>query len=120
MTGALPGHGLPGGTWDAGTYTIVLSSVANQGIGNLSDGFFAPQVLGLPVPSNFTCQVGAPGYQGSPAIIPVDQPFCDALVPGLNVDTAADLSGVPEPGSLSLGLLGALFFIAKRVSTSWN
>ena len=54
----------PGGIWSAGTYTAVLSTFANPGIGNLSDGFFAEQVLGLSPPSNFTCQVGAPGYQG--------------------------------------------------------
>lgn len=60
----------PGGIWAAGTYTVVLSIFANPGIGNLSDGFFAEQVLGLTPPSNFTCQVGAPGYQGNPPTVP--------------------------------------------------
>lgn len=116
----------PGGLWSAGTYTVVLSTFANPGIGNLPDGFFAEQVLGLPVPGNFTCQVGAPGYQGNPPTIPVDQPFCDEFSPGVqrtgnwaldivNVDSATGPSGVPEPGSLTLGLLGSLFLLAKRV-----
>lgn len=114
----------PGGTWDAGTYTVVLSTFANPGIGNLSDGFFASQVLGLPVPSNFTCQIGSPGYQGSPATAPVDGAFCDEWSPGvqrtghwaldiLNVDSATEQSAVPEPASLSLALLGGLVFLAK-------
>jgi hypothetical protein len=116
----------PGGVWDAGTYTVVLSTVANPGIGNLADGFFAQQVLGFSVPTNYSCQIGAPGYQGSPAIIPVDQPFCDALAPGvqrsggwaldiLNVDSATELASAPEPGSLSLGLLGGVLILARRV-----
>jgi hypothetical protein len=114
----------PGGFWDAGTYTVVLSTFANPGIGNLSDGFFASQVLGLPVPSNFTCQTGPLGYQGNPPTVPVDQPFCDEFFPGvqrtgnwaldiLNVDSATEPSAVPEPASLSLVLLGGLFFLVK-------
>jgi len=104
----------PGGVWDAGTYTVVLSTFANPGVGNLSDGFFAPAVLGLNGPSNFTCQVGSPGYQGNPPTIGVDQPFCDEFLPGtertgnwaldiLNVDSATE---APEPGSAGLGVLG--------------
>jgi hypothetical protein len=114
----------PGGIWNAGTYTVVLSTFANPGIGNLSDGFFASQVLGQPVPSNFSCQSGPTGYQGNPPTVPVDQPFCDEFFPGaqrtgnwaldiLNVDSAAEPSTVPEPASLSLVLLGGLFFLAK-------
>jgi hypothetical protein len=116
----------PGGIWTAGTYTAVLSIFANPGIGNLSDGFFAEQVLGLTPPSNFTCQVGAPGYQGNPPTIPTDQPFCDEFVPGiqrsgdwaldiLNVDSATGPSSAPEPNTLALGLLGGLFLVAWRV-----
>ena len=116
----------PGGLWSPGTYTLVLSTFANPGIGNLPDGFFAPQVLGVPVPSNFTCQVGPLGFQGTPPTVGVDQPFCDEFLPNtertgtwaldiLNVDSAVQLSSVPEPGSLSLGLLGSLFFVARRV-----
>ncbi len=116
----------PGGIWSAGTYTLVLSTFANPGIGNLPDGFFAEQVLGQPVPSNFTCQVGSPGFQGNPPTVPVDQPFCDGFSPGvqrngnwaldiLNVNSAAELSSAPEPGSLSLGMLGGLYFLAKRI-----
>jgi hypothetical protein len=113
----------PGGVWYAGTYTVVLSTFANPGTGSLSDGFLAPQ-QGLP--SNFTCQVGAPGYQGNPPSVPEDQPFCDEWSPGvqrtghwaldvLSVDSATGPSSVPEPSTLSLGLLGSLFFFAKRV-----
>ena len=116
----------PGGIWAAGVYTVVLSIFANPGIGNLSDGFFAEQVLGLTPPSNFTCQVGAPGFQGNPPTIPTDQPFCDEFLPGiqrsgawaldiLNVDSATGSSSVPEPNTLALGLLGGLFFVARRV-----
>jgi hypothetical protein len=116
----------PGGVWSAGTYTVVLSTFANPGIGNLSDGFFAAEVLGLPSPSNFTCQVGSPGYQGNPPTVPVDQPFCDEFYAGtqrtggwaldiLNVDSAAQSSTVPEPSSLSLGLLGGLLFAFKGI-----
>ncbi len=116
----------PGGFWSPGTYTVVLSTFANPGIGDLSTGFFAPDVLGLPVPSNFTCQVGAPGYQGNPPTIAVDQPFCDEFSPGiqrngnwaldiLNVDSVTEASTVPEPASLLLGAMGALFLISKRV-----
>jgi hypothetical protein len=113
----------PGGTWAAGTYTAVLSTFANPSVGNLSDGFLA-QLQGLP--ANFTCQVGAPGVQGSPPTVPVDQPFCDEFSPGvqrngnwaldiLNVNSASELSTAPEPGSWSLGLLGGLCFVAKRL-----
>lgn len=116
----------PGGIWAAGTYTLVLSMFANPGIGNLPDGFFAEQVLGLPPPSNFTCQVGAPGYQGSPPTIATDQPFCDEFVAGtqrsgdwavdiLNVDSATGPSrSIPEPGTLALALLGTLLFVPRR------
>ena len=116
----------PGGIWDAGTYTVVLSSFANPGIGNLSDGFFAEQVLGLTPPSNFTCQVGAPGYQGNPPTISPDQPFCDEWSPGiqrsgnwaldiLNVDSATGPSSVPEPASMILLVAGlAAIGVARR------
>jgi hypothetical protein len=99
----------PGGTWNAGMYTIALTENGNQGVGNLSDGFFASQVLGISVPGNFTCQEGPIGFQGSPPSIPVDQPFCDQFATGvqrngswsldiLNVDSAVDQSAaVPEP-----------------------
>lgn len=114
----------PGGIWDPGTYTVVLSSFANPGIGNLSDGFFAESVLGLTAPSNFTCQPGPLGYQGNPPTIPVDQPFCDGFSAGtqrsgnwaldiLNVDSASAALGVPEPGTLALGLLGGLLLFAR-------
>jgi hypothetical protein len=101
--------------WSAGTYIVVLSTFANPGIGNLSDGFFAEQLLGFPAGSNFTCMVGAPGYQGSPATIPEDQPFCDEFAANtqrtgnweldiLGVDSATQegVAAVPEPTSLVL------------------
>jgi hypothetical protein len=118
----------PGGIWAPGTYTVVLSSFANPGIGNLPDGFFANAVLGLPSPSNFTCQVGSPGYQGNPPTIPVDQPFCDAWLNNTqrtgnwaldfyNVDSASAL-GVPEPGSLPLMLSGMLVLLGAGLQTA--
>lgn len=108
----------PAGTWMPGTYTVVLSTFANPGVGNLSDGFFANVVLGLPNPSNFTCQVGPTGYQGNPPTVPVDQPFCDEWLNNTqrtgnwaldfyNVDSVSAV-GVPEPSSLPLMLSGLL------------
>jgi len=116
----------PGGIWSAGNYIVVLSTFANPGIGNLADGFFASQVLGLPTPSNFTCQVGPLGVQGNPPTIPVNQPFCDEFDPGvertgnwaldiLNVDSATAVSDVPEPSSLPVSLLAGLLFVAHRL-----
>lgn len=114
----------PGGIWDAGTYTVVLSTFANPGIGNLSDGFFAEQVLGLTPPSNFTCLVGSPGNQGNPPTVPTDQPFCDAFLPGTQRtgNWALDIlfddglpPSIPEPSTLALGLLGGLFLAARRM-----
>jgi hypothetical protein len=106
----------PGGIWTAGTYTVALSLDANAGLGNLSDGFFAPVVLGIIVPGNFTGQE----FQGSPPTFPVTDPFCSDLAPGaqrtgswaldiLNVDSAV-IAAVPEPGTLSLILLGLAAF----------
>ncbi|MBL8838578.1 MAG: DVUA0089 family protein [Alphaproteobacteria bacterium] len=118
----------PGGTWAAGTYTVVLSLFANPGIGNLSDGFFAEVVLapsyGLTVPGNFTCMEGSPGYQGTPPTAPVDGAFCDQFVSGvqrtglwaldiLNVDSATGPTSIPEPSTLALWLLGAAFLVRR-------
>ena len=121
----------PGGTWSAGTYTVALTLDANPAIGNLGDGFFAPDVLGVPTPGNFTCQQGPLGFQGSPATYPVDGPFCDSAgVPQnnagflrdghwaldiLGVDSAADITNtIPEPGTLSLAFAGIVAAIARR------
>lgn len=117
----------PAGTWMPGTYTVVLSTFANPGIGNLSDGFFANVVLGLPSPSNFTCQVGPLGYQSNPPTIPVDQPFCDGWATNTqrtgnwaldfyNVDSASAL-GVPEPNTSFLMLAGLLALAGAGVTT---
>jgi hypothetical protein len=120
----------PGGIWSAGTYIVVLSTFANPGIGNLSDGFFANQVLGFPDGSNFTCQVGAPGYQGNPPVVGVDEPFCDEFLAGtqrtgnweldiVGVDRATQSTpDVPEPGSLVLlgtGLAGFANVIRRKL-----
>jgi PEP-CTERM motif len=121
----------PGGFWSPGTYTVVLSIFANPGIGNLSDGFFANQVLGLPDGSNFTCTVGSPGYQGSPGTIAEDQPFCDEFLPntertgnweldivGVDSATQEGVTAVPEPTSLLLlgtGLAGFAGAIRKKL-----
>jgi hypothetical protein len=113
----------PGGVWQAGTYIVALVEDANQGVGNLSDGFFASAVLGLPVPSNFTCQVGPIGFQGNPPTVPVTDPFCDESAPGVertgawaldfnNVDSVTAESAVPEPGTLPLCLLAAAVVFA--------
>jgi hypothetical protein len=123
-------NSFPGGVWAAGTYIVVLSTFANGGVGNLSDGFFASAVLGLPVPSNFTCQVGPLGYQGNPPTVDVNAPFCDEWDPNterdgswaldiLNVDNANEQGSTPEPVSLTLGLAGAALLLAfRKVSTS--
>jgi len=115
----------PGGVWSAGTYIVALVEDANQGVGNLSDGFFASAVLGLPVPSNFTCQVGPLGFQGNPPTNPVDDPFCDEVTGSLrtgswaidfnNVDSVTNESAAPEPGTLSLCLLAAAALAGWRL-----
>lgn len=108
----------PGGVWSAGTYIVALSLDANPGVGNLQDGFFANAVLGLSSPANFTCGT----YQGFPASIPTDAPFCDSLASPtvqrtgqwaldiLNVDNA---NAVPEPGTIGLGLIGGAILAAR-------
>ena len=113
--------------WAAGTYIVVLSSAANQGIGNLSDGFFAEQVLGITAPANFTCQQGPTGVQGNPPIYPETDPFCDTASTGfqrdghwaldiIGADSASELNSTPEPSSWMLSLLGggALLLRGKR------
>jgi hypothetical protein len=116
----------PGGTWSAGTYTVVLSTFANPGIANLSDGFFANVVLGLTSPSNFTCEVGSPGFQGSPPTIATDKPFCDEWLPNTertgnwaldfyNVDSAT-MIGAPEPRTWLLMLAGLMLLAGVGTS----
>ena len=102
----------PGGVWDPGTYTLAISLYSNPAVGNWGDGFLAA-AWGIPVPSNYSCQVGAPGVQGNPPTVPVTGPFCDEFVAGVertgfcalditNVDRAGEL---PEPGTASLVLI---------------
>ena len=119
-----PTKSFPGGSWDPSTYTIALTIFANGSIGNLSDGFFAPEVLGLPAGSNFTCAT----YQGNPPTVPLDAPFCDGFATGVerdghwaldiyNVDSASVVDAVPEPGTSALTLAGlalGLLRIRKR------
>jgi hypothetical protein len=114
----------PGGTWQAGTYTLVLSNFANPGVGNLSDGFQAEAAYGLTPPANYTCQVGGFGYQGNPPTYPVTDPFCDDTgtlrtgawaVDIIGVTSATEATTTPEPGSLSLALLGGLALLALRI-----
>jgi hypothetical protein len=106
----------PAGIWQPGTYIVALSLNANPGLGDLSAGFFAPNVLGIPVPGNFTCQTGPTGFQGNPPTLPVDGAFCDEFASGvqrngswaldiLSVDSASG-SGVPEPGTGLVMLIG--------------
>lgn len=117
----------PGGFWAAGTYLVALSLDANPALGNLQDGFFANVVLLRPSPSNFTCEVGSPGFQGTPPSIPLGNPFCDSVASPtvertgawaldiVNVDSAT-ITNLPEPGTLSLGMLGlaALGAVMRR------
>lgn len=117
----------PDGFWQPGTYIVALSLDANRGLGDLSAGFFAPDVLGIPVPSNFTCQTGENnGFQGNPPTLPVDGAFCDQFAAGvqrngswaldiLNVDSASE-TGVPETGTAWPTIIGiaALFAFARR------
>jgi len=116
----------PGGTWMPGTYTLAISMYSNPAAGNLSDGFLIP-VQGYPVPGNYTCMVGAPGVQGSPATVPETDPFCDEFLPGaertgswaldiINVDSATQVGATPEPGTISLMLLAGIVLqaVARR------
>ena len=82
-----------------GSYTLALTESGNVSLGNLSDGFLQ-QGQG-----NFTANNCSPS---SP------QGFCDAFGNENNgnwaldiiaVDSAAQVPGVPEPGSLSLAVL---------------
>ena len=104
----------PGGVWSAGTYIVVLSTFANPGIGNLSDGFFSDVVLGLPSPSNFTCEgraiadgrfigrhsreSGNPGYQATAMVPP--------WVPAFAGVTTLSAIAVHWPGTWSRWMTG--------------
>ena len=119
----------PGGEWEPGTYTLGLSLYSNPAAGpTLGDGFLIP-LQGFPVPSNYSCMVGAPGVQGSPPTVPVTSPFCDEFDPGvertgnwaldiLNVASAQELSSssVPEPDRFTFAALGGLglLFLRRR------
>jgi hypothetical protein len=119
----------PGGEWLPGTYTLAISLYSNPAAGpDLSDGFLQP-LQGTPVPSNYSCEVGAPGVQGDPPTVPVTSPFCDEFLPGvertgnwaldiLNVDSAEELPA-PEPGTAWLILpAGAALLARSRVRRS--
>jgi hypothetical protein len=107
----------PGGIWAPGTYTVALSEYINPAVNNLSDGFLLA-LQGFTVPGNYTCMVGAPGVQGNPPTIAVDQPFCDEWDPGtqrtgnwaldiIGVDSATGPVATPGPGTLPFFLVGS-------------
>jgi hypothetical protein len=111
----------PGGEWSAGTYTVALTEDANAAIGpTLSDGFFGEAVLGQAPNSNWTCESGAPGFQGNPPTVPVGNPFCDETDAGVertgaweldidNVTSVTEVLATPEPASfllIGVGLAG--------------
>jgi len=117
----------PGGVWAAGTYIVALTQNGNGALGNLGDGFFVPDVLGLTSGSNYTCQEGAPGYQGTPGIFPTSDPFCDPLNPiQRNGTWALTIEGVdssslgqtpsetPEPSTWAITAIGLVSVAARR------
>jgi len=118
----------PGGVWSPGTYIVALTLDLNAGVGNLPDGFFGSAVLGLTPPSNFSC---GPSYEGTPAVIPVDSPFCDDTAPGVerNGAWALDILGVasaqeglpgqsvPEPSALLPTLFGLAALVTLKGRT---
>jgi hypothetical protein len=114
--------------WPAGNYIVALSLDANPSLGDLSNGFFAPVVLGpslgLTAPFNFTC---TEMFQGSPNPFPPDAPFCSDLAPGvqrdghwaldiINADSAGmvDNSATPEPATAMFALMGLAVMAAGR------
>jgi uncharacterized protein (TIGR03382 family) len=114
--------------WPGGNYIVALSLDANQSLGDLSNGFWAPVVLGpsleLTAPFNFTC---GEMFQGSPDPFQPDAPFCSDLAPGvqrdshwaldiINVDSAniVNSSAVPEPATAMFALLGFAVMAARR------
>jgi len=115
----------PGGTWLAGTYTVAITENPNSALGFLSDGFFDNGVLGYGPDTNFTCQPGPVGFQGTPPTYPVTDPFCSELsltertgnweLDILNVDSAQLQSPTPEPASMILSAAGlAALALARR------
>ena len=114
--------------WAAGTYIVVLSSAANPGIGNLSDGFFAEQILAITAPANFTCQTGPHRRSGHATDLPGR--WTRSATPRgrvfsatgtghwniIGVDSATQLGEVPEPATWSLALLGGAYLLLRRRS----
>jgi hypothetical protein len=114
--------------WPAGNYIVALSLDANPSLGDLSNGFFAPVVLGpylgLADPFNFTC---TEMYQGNPDPFQADAPFCSDIAAGvqrdghwaldiINVDSAtmANTSAVPEPATAMFAMMGFAVMAARR------
>ena len=115
----------PGGDWAAGTYTVALTEDANAAVGpTLADGFFGSAVLGVTPPGNWTCESGSPGFQGSPAPVPVGNAFCDEFDPGVERtgDWALDILNVTsasEPGVLTPEPAGVLLMTFGLAGIEW-
>lgn len=95
----------------AGLYTVVLTQQGNTAVGNLSDGFLY-DAANLNDPTFTGTNSGFPG-----------QTFVDPFGSHLRTsawavdfvsDTLADVGQVPEPGALSLFLIGAASLAAFR------
>jgi MYXO-CTERM domain-containing protein len=115
----------PAGIWPAGTYIVALTENPNSSVGNLSDGFFDSVVLGFGPDTNFTCEEGPTGFQGNPPTFPVTDPFCSEFDPLnqrdgswaldiLNVDSAEEGLGSPEPASGVAALIGLVVLCLIR------
>jgi len=120
----------PGGVWAAGTYTVALEVDGNPATGATTDPFLIAQLYGqssTPLPANFSCIIGAPGYQPAGGTIDQTAPFCDEYSPTgaqrtggwaidfVNVTSASEVASTPEPGTLGLALLAGAVLAARRI-----
>lgn len=95
----------------AGMYTVALTQQGNTAVGNLPDGF-----------QYDAANLNDPSFTGTNAGLP-GQTFVDPFGSHLRTsawavdfvgDTLADVGQVPEPGALSLFLIGAVSLAAFR------